>query len=71
MAREQKCPVGSRWQPSGSDRVFVVTERKPFGQLVIHEEGRAYFGDTKQRVLLASFSRLPVTKIEPVASSKM
>ncbi len=66
MAREQQCPVGSRWQAYGSDRVFVVTERKPFGLLVIQEEGRAYFGETRQRDLLAAFSQLP--EAEPIAS---
>lgn len=56
-------PVGSRWKsswkPEASDRVWVVIERKPFGRLVIQEEGRAYFGETYQRMFLESHTRLP------------
>lgn len=59
MSKEQKAPIGSRWQAKGDGRVFVVTERKPFGQLTIKQEDRSYFGETRQRDLLATFSRLP------------
>lgn len=59
MARESPCPINSRWRSkTGGPRVFVVRERKPFGVLVMQEEGRAYFGETRQRDLLASFERL-------------
>lgn len=59
MAREVQCPVGSRWKPnSGSERVFVVIERKPFGKLETQEEGRLYFGETRQSDFLKSFTRI-------------
>lgn len=57
--REQKTPVRSRWQFANDDRVFVVVERKPFGRLVVQQEGRAYFGYPTQRNLLAIATRLP------------
>ncbi len=60
MSREAQCPVGSRWKPNnGSPRVFVVIERKPFGKLETQEEGRAYFGETRQRDFLRNFTRIP------------
>lgn len=52
-------PVGSRWRAGTSNRVWVVVERKPFGRLGIQEEGRAYFGETYQRMFLESHTRLP------------
>ncbi|GIK44899.1 MAG: hypothetical protein BroJett012_08020 [Betaproteobacteria bacterium] len=52
-------PVGSRWKAGTSDRVWVVLGRKPFGKLEIQEEGRAYFGETYQRMFLESHTRLP------------
>lgn len=58
-SREPKTPVRSRWQFANDKRVFVVIEQKPFGQLVIQQEGRAYFGYPTQRSLLANATRLP------------
>ena len=58
MSREQKCPIGSRWQVKNGARVFVVIERKPFGILGLQEEGRAYFGESRQCDFLLSFRRL-------------
>lgn len=52
-------PIGSRWKTGNSDRVWVVIERKPFGKLGIQEEGRAYFGETHQRMFIESHTRLP------------
>lgn len=59
MSREQKAPVGSRWQAKGDCRVFVVTQRRPFGQLTIKQEDREYFGETYQKIFLKTFTRLP------------
>lgn len=54
-------PFGQGGAPTfeSPDRVRVVIERKPFGRLVIQEEGRAYFGETYQRMFLESHTRLP------------
>ena len=58
-SREQKAPIGSRWQAHGDTRVFVVVERKPFGKLSIKQEDRFYFGYPNQKELLQNFNRLP------------
>lgn len=58
-SREQKAPIGSRWQAHGDSRVFVVVERKPFGKLAIKQEDRFYFGYPNQKELLQNFNRLP------------
>ena len=55
-------PIGSRWKSGESDRVLVVIECKPFGKLGIQEKGRAYFGETSQRMFLESHTRLPDKK---------
>ena len=48
-----------RWKPhTGSQRVFVVIERKPFGKLGTQEEGRLYFGETRQCDFLGNFTRI-------------
>lgn len=59
MSKPPPVPIRSRWQARGTNRVFVVLERLPFGRLLIQEEGRAYTGETQQRALLAKFERLP------------
>lgn len=59
MGKPALVPVGSRWKSNGSDRVWVINERKPFGRLVVQEEGRAYFGEPDQKMFLQSHTRLP------------
>ena len=65
MSREQKTPIGSRWQLKDDSRVFVVIERKPFGNMVIKQEGRAYFGYPKQQELLTRWTLLPKLESKP------
>jgi hypothetical protein len=69
MDREQKCPIGSRWQIQGDARIFVVTERSFFGKLTIKQEDRAYFGEMQQRNFLQTFTQLP--DAAPVASARV
>lgn len=59
MSKPSPVPVGSRWQANGTNRVFVVIERLPFGRVLTQEEGRAYCGEAQQKVLLSNFTRLP------------
>lgn len=58
MSKEEKAPIGSRWQLSNDSRVFVVIEKKPFGKLVIKQEDKAYFGYPTQQNLLLNYKRL-------------
>jgi len=46
MALENKAPIGSRWKfrSDTTDRVWVVTDRKPGGVLEYKQENRARFG---------------------------
>jgi len=38
--------------------VYFVLERKPFGKISLMQEGRAVFGDSSVKDLLANFNRL-------------
>lgn len=50
--------LNSRWQAPGDNRVFVVTEKKPFGQMVIKQEDRHYYGETTKQQFLATFKQV-------------
>jgi hypothetical protein len=56
----EKITIGSRWKEGNSPRIWVVVEKKPFGRLVIQEEGRAIFGEMYQRMFMDSHTRLPL-----------
>jgi len=55
MGKPACVAIGSRWV-SKDGRVWIVLERLPFGRLEIQQEGRAYFGTTRQRDFLLSFT---------------
>ena len=49
-----KIEVGSKWAAKDG-RVFIVTEKLPFGRIVLQQEGRmSYHGETTQKSLLAN-----------------
>lgn len=55
MSKAAAVAIGSRWA-SKDGRVWIVLERLPFGRLEIQQEGRAYFGTTRQKDFLLSFT---------------
>lgn len=61
MGTEAKAPVGSRWKLKNDpkNRVWVITERLPFGRLYFQQEDKAVTGDTTLKHLLVQFDRLP------------
>jgi hypothetical protein len=64
LGNPEKITKGSRWKAENTNRIWVVVEKKPFGRLVIQEEGRAIFGEPYQRMFLASHTRSPLVLTE-------
>lgn len=59
MSTKRTIELGSRWLSKADEKtVYVVLERKPFGQLFAKREDRHSYCDTTQRSLLANFSPL-------------